>query len=287
MGNSMREFILWSNCNNCCDFCWQANKPHANTVLTKDQMVQSLTSLYSILDSALIPGDDILIVGGEIFNNWGFEVSKTLNSVFRKLKTLVESKQIRFVYVNTNLLYTDLSVLNCFLNTFQGFEDHVKFTTSWDAGFLRFKDSTIEQRFLSNLKTLTSIYPRFNVVVNIIMTKDLLSIDLSNLLNMFDNLKVHYINFLPLIPLTEDSPYKIDFADIAKFLSRVETFKPGYIQSYIKDFDFNQNKILYEFNSTQGFVECTADYNTCHHNINFKRVLGDECYICKLKEIFC
>ena len=97
---------------------------------------------------------------------------------------------------------------------------------------------------------------------------------------------VKYINYIPYIPVEDDNSMDVTFKDIIKVLAAQEKIEPGYINRYIDDFDLNQNKILYEYHKDKGYVECTAEYAECHHNENFKKVLGNECYICKLKDVF-
>lgn len=279
----MQEFILWSNCTNQCDFCWQYKKYDTDTHLSPEEMKQSIAAVKEKLDT-INTGDDVLLVGGEILANYDAGVSKELQSLLLNCVNRIKMQQIRYLYINTNLIYKDRTNLIYLLDAITGYEDHLKFTTSFDV-YGRFKTDASKQLYLDNLRFISECYPRVNIVVNAIITKQLVESDFD-----FDAFQkeygIKYINFIPYIPVKDDRSMDTDFKGIVKILARCEKKMPGFLKFYIDDFDLNQNKILYEYKKNQGYVTCTSNLSECHHNQNFKKVLGGECYICKLKEVF-
>ena len=285
MSHKMQEFILWSNCTNQCDFCWQCKKHDQSTILNSGEMIKCLCDLDWKLDE-ITNGDDVLLVGGEILNPYSDSVNYNLRVTITKCINMLKSNKIRYLYINTNLLYKDRSNLDYLLYNIviNGLSDRLKFTTSYDI-YGRFKNYESEKLFLENLKYIYKYYPKINIVVNAIITKQLVNSDF-NWDEFQQDYGIKYINFIPYIPVKDDRTMDVTFKDIVKILARQEKRHPGYISFYIKDFDLNQDKILYEYHKDKGFIECTAKYAECGHNENFKKVLGDECYICKLKDIF-
>ena len=288
----MREYILWSNCNNCCKFCWQQKKHDLSTFLNEKEMITSIQTTISELDKINV-GDDVLLVGGELFCYKGI-VDKTLKELIDRCIILLKNNTIRFLYINTNLINkisTDGSLFYLLDKiTENNLESKLKFTTSFDI-YGRFKKDALLQ-WLSCLRYITiTKYPTINVVINCIITKQLVEVIEKEDIKDWQEFKyicgAKYINFIPYIPVPDDHSMDVTFKDIVKVLAAQEKIEPGYIDRYIDDFDMNQNKVLYEYHKDKGYVECTAKYAECHHNENFKKVLGnDECYICKLKEIF-
>lgn len=280
---TMQEFILWSNCTNQCDFCWQCKKHDANTILTPNEMIDSIYATRKKLNM-IHNGDDVLLVGGEILANYDDKVSNELQFLILDCIKRIKEDKIRYFYINTNLLFKDRKNLIYLLNAIAGYESRLKFTTSFDI-YGRFKTKESEKLFLDNLRFIHSKYPKVNIVVNSIITKQLVETDFN-----FNEFKkkygIKYINFIPYIPVKEDRIMDTDFGGIISVLAKCEKDNPGFLKFYINDFDLNQNKKLYEYTKNNGYVVCTSKLSSCHHNENFKKVLNGECYICKLKEIF-
>ena len=296
MAHKMQEFILWSNCTNRCDFCWQCKMHDISTILTTEEMVASIFQVYHKIKYEINDGDDVLLVGGEILNSYSQATDEAIKMLIDTCVSLVKEDKIRYLYINTNLIYENRTNLDYLLTSFNGIEDRLKFTTSYDV-YGRFNHSFDKEKssaflnWFSNMLYIRNNYPNINVVVNVIITKQLVEKtkvdDWVTDWNMFQtNLGIKYINFIPYIPVEDDHSMDVTFKDIVKVLAAEEKRNPGYINFYINDFDNNQDKILYEYHKDKGYVECTAKYSECHHNENFKKVLGDECYICKLKEVF-
>lgn len=296
MAHKMQEFILWSNCTNRCDFCWQCKMHDISTILTTEEMVASIFQVYHKIKYKINDGDDVLLVGGEILNSYSQATDEAIKMLIDTCVSLVKQNKIRYLYINTNLIYENRTNLDYLLKSFNGIEDRLKFTTSYDV-YGRFNHSLDKEEspalkiWFNNILYIKNNYPKTNIVVNVIITKQLVEKakvdDWVTDWNMFQtNLGIKYINFIPYIPVEDDHSMDVTFKDIVKVLAAEEKRNPGYINFYINDFDNNQDKILYEYHKDKGYVECTAKYSKCHHNENFKKVLGDECYICKLKEVF-
>lgn len=279
----MQEFLLWGNCTNQCDFCWQCKKRDESIFLNKEEMIFCIEETLSRLDE-INDGDDVLIVGGEILATYHEEVNPYLHKLIDKCVGMLSENKIRFLYVNTNLIYKDRTNLIYLFETIKGYEDRLKFTTSYDI-YGRFKTEASKELFLENLSFIKENYPKINTVVNCIITKQLVESDFNDE-EFKDTYGVRYVNFIPYVPVPDDRSMDVEFKDIVKVLARTERKNKGYIDFYINDFDFNQNKALYQYHKDTGYEECTSSYAECRHNENFKKVLNGECFICKLKEVF-
>ena len=280
---TMQEFILWSNCTNNCAFCWQQKKKDLTAFLNEKEMLECITETSIRLDS-INDGDDVLLVGGEILAPYFSSVNVALHKLIDKCIEMLKSDRIRYLYINTNLIYINRSNLTYLLDMVKGIEDRLKFTTSFDV-YGRFETGIEKNIFFDNLAYIRDNYPEINVVINSIITKQLVASGF-DFEKFKDEYKVRYINFIPYIPVVDDRCMDVEFKDIVKILVDFERKHKGYIKNYINDFDLNQNKVLYEYHKDTGYRECTSKYASCGHNENFKKVLGDECYICKLKELF-
>lgn len=279
----MQEFLLWGNCTNQCDFCWQCKKRDESIFLVKDEMVSCVEETIRRLDE-INEGDDVLIVGGEVLASYHPEVNSSLSRLIDRCVELLSTGKMRFLYVNTNLLYKDRTNLIYLLDAVNGYEDRLKFTTSYDV-YGRFKTKEAERLFLENLLFIKENYPKINTVVNCIITKQLVESDFDD--EAFkETYGVRYVNFIPYVPVPDDRSMDVDFKDIVRVLARVERRQRGYIDFYINDLYFNQNKALYQYHRDRGYEECTSNYSECRHNENFKKVLNGECFICKLIEAF-
>ena len=292
----MKEFIIWHNCTNQCDFCWQCKKQDKTAFLNHIEMIAAIRATEEKILNEVNDGDDILLVGGEILNSYNEFSDYELHRLLNLCASLIKKDRIRYLYINTNLIYGNRKNLTYLLDLFNGIEDRLKFTTSYDV-YGRFNhvlnttiDSLASKIWFNNMLYIKDNYPKINVVVNVIITKQLVEKVPKNWAINWDALQstlgIKYINFIPYIPVEDDRSMDVTFKNIVKVLAAEEKRNPGYINKYIDDFDLNQDKILYEYHKDKGYVECTAKYSECHHNENFKKVLGDECYICKLKEIF-
>jgi len=284
----MIEFILWTNCSNSCSFCWQKHINNPHTILTEEEKVHSIEAVMTqVLDpietNKTYSQYDCLLVGGEIMDYSSFIKYKALNGLFHYLKERIDEGKLRYVYINTNLLYEDLDQLSYLLNLIPF--DRLKFTVSYDIEG-RFKSIEDRALFERNLETITYSFPQLNVVANIILTKQTCYAINTNEFSVkaFCERFKCKVNTIPYICL--DKKLQPPDQGIFYAFDKIEEEIPGYIQSYIDNFDIKQKKILYEYDKTKGYIECTSEDNTCGHNINFTKVFGDpSCYICELKRV--
>ena len=127
----MQEFLMWGNCTNQCDFCWQCKKRDETIFLNKEEMISCIKDTLIRLDE-INDGDDVLIVGGEILATYHEEVNPYLHKLIDKCVKMLSDNRIRFLYVNTNLIYKDRTNLVYLFEAIRGYEDRLKFTTSYD-----------------------------------------------------------------------------------------------------------------------------------------------------------
>ena len=130
------EFLLWNNCSNNCTFCHQRahERKIDDKILTPEEQVESLVKCKEFLDTQFVKGNHILLVGGEIFDTKVDIVKKGLIDLIKHVKNMMCNDEIDLFYVNTNLLYTDIDLLDWFLSLYQTNEllKRIKFTTSYD-----------------------------------------------------------------------------------------------------------------------------------------------------------
>lgn len=280
----MNEFLLWSNCSNNCKFCWQKKINNCDCILSAEEKISAINKAEERINQ--LQRSDVLIVGGEVFEVTSPEVTSRLINFFDNLAVRCEEDKIRFLYINTNLIYSDLTIIDYICNRFYEIPEKLKFTTSYDLEG-RFSSKEKENLFLNNLKNVTEHYPYINIVVNTILTKQVCNSDFS-VKKFADEYKVRLVNLIPYIPIYYGDPLTPTLGEIISKLKNADKEIPGYFKSYIENFDLDQKKILWEYHkSNDDYVECTASYNTCGHNINFTKILGTgECFICKLKEMY-
>ena len=280
----MNEFLLWSNCSNNCKFCWQKKINNCECILNSEEKIKAINKTEEKINQ--LSESDVLIVGGEVFEAVSLEVTSRLIDFFDKLATRCEENKIRYLYINTNLIYNDLTIIDYICNRFYIIPEKLKFTTSYDLEG-RFSSKEKENLFLNNLKNVTEHYPYINIVVNTILTNQVCNSDFS-VKKFTDEYKVRLVNLIPYIPIFYGDPLTPTFGEIINKLKKTDDEIPGYFKSYIENFDLDQKKILWEYHKTNDdYIECTADYNSCGHNKNFTKILGTgECFICKLKEIY-
>ena len=296
------EFLLWSNCMNNCRFCWQRLFHDKTTWLTEDEKLSSIADCSKLIDEQGFDCD-ILLVGGEVFADQGKAVDAALNELYTKVGNKIKREEVRFLYANTNLTYDNRTNLVNLLNAFEGIEEHLKFTTSYDLDgrFNRLNEGELEtgcakinreELFLSNLKFINDEYPKINTVVNTIVTKAVANAVLKEgydthwFLDEFPN-TVTYVNLIPYIPVKGDDGLDVKFSETVKVLEAANKKRSGYLKNYIETLDLNQDKLLYEYHKNKGYIEQTADTLPCGHNENFKLVnRSGECFICKLQEYY-
>ena len=120
----MQEFLMWGNCTNQCDFCWQCKKRDETIFLNKEEMISCIEDTLIRLDE-INDGDDVLIVGGEILATYHEEVNPYLHKLIDKCVKMLSDNKIRFLYVNTNLIYKDRTNLVYLFEAIRGYEDRL------------------------------------------------------------------------------------------------------------------------------------------------------------------
>ena len=228
-------------------------------------------------------------MGGEIFDMEDQNVIDNLKSLIDYIITLMNNNEIELLYINTNLLYEDLSTLEYLLNNIQqnNLWDRLRFTTSWDlAG--RFECAKKQEKFDYNLKTIRNKYPDAHIVVNSILTKQYCEKVIENpsfVKDFQDKYKVQ-VNTIPYIVLTDWlAPTK---NQVMKALLSINSAIPNYIKNYVNNFSLPQPKLLYEYNSSdKDLIYCSSDVDKCGHSENFKNycLSKDKCYICDIKQL--
>lgn len=278
------EFLLWDNCNNNCKFCHQKQNYHK---LVDDQKRRSIEKIIEFLNSEkFIKGSHVLLVGGEIFDSPTIftDMNNLISFIINKMKT----NEIDLLYINTNLIYKKLDSVLFLLNSIKenNLFSRLKFTTSFDLEG-RFTPKT-KELMLHNLKYIMDNYPDCRIVVNMMLANELCTQILNkefSVKEFCDYYKVQ-INLIPYIIL--DLQLAANRNKIFKTLRFVDFEIPGYLKSYIDNFDLPQNKILHWYNPlTDRFEYCSSDPAECGHSENFKNYSGNgTCFICDLKELF-
>lgn len=277
------EFLLWDNCNNNCKFCWQRENPR---IFNKQQREKILNNVIKFIESSKFKkGSHILIVGGEIFDKPSdFEM---LDAFFCKILEFMIAGVIDLLYINTNLIYKDLTGIVRLLQRIKilNLFDRLRFTTSYDTEG-RFKSLEDKDLMLSNLKLLTGIYDKLQTVTNIILTKPTCQAIINKEFSIKDFMNNFncWVNLIPYIVLNND--LTADREEIFNALQFVDEENNGYLQKYITNLDLAQDKLLYMFKDGR-FQFCSCENSECGHSINFKKYSDtNECFICDLKELF-
>lgn len=280
----MKEFLLWSNCPNNCQFCWQRKMDKAETNLTEEEKLQAISAVRD--EIATLPYSDILIVGGEVYCSHSQAVNNALKGLFEFIKERIDNGLTRFMYANSNLIYDDLSVVTGLLDTFAGAEDKLKFTTSYDV-YGRYSDEAHRQTFLNNLAYLTQHYPNIHPVVNCILTSQMCDHIMGGSFNINSFVETYglaFVNMIPYIPVEQGDIMTPTWSQVTGALTYIETFAPHYLHNYVYQLDFHQDRVLKEYHKSEGFVACTSEYLECGHNSNYTRATDDgTCYVCKMK----
>ena len=279
------EFLVWDNCSNNCQFCHQRNNPRNFDLFTRSHILYK--TLKFIKSDKFENGSHVLIVGGEIFDTQ--ELSIMLIQFFNELAFLMYKNTIDLLYINTNLLYYDISILICCLKQFPIFKidfNRIKFTSSYDIkGRFRSKDD--EKLWFRNLDYIKTEFPELNVVVNTILTNEMCDKILNN---KFDPIKFQtdndiYVNYIPYI--IKDPSLSASRGTILKTLKYIDDkSNHTYIQKYIDNFDLPQEKRLWKFQDGE-YQFCSCGYSKCGHSLNFTKYSDKgSCFVCDLKEIF-
>ena len=273
------EFLVWDNCNNNCQFCWQRENPR---IYNFDQRQQILMDVIKFINSSeFIKGSHVLICGGEIFDKPSDFI--ILQDFFKDIINLMNNNIIDLLYVNTNLIYLNINALYDFLEKIKqnNLFHRLKFTSSYDIEG-RFKSEHDRQIMLTNLKTINNQY-NLNTVVNTILTKPCCDAILNNEFNVKEFMEEYkcWVNLVPYIVLNDK--LTADRVTIFKTLYHVDKQIP-YLEQYISNIGIKQDKLLYKFENGK-FNFCSCDIAECGHSINFRKYSKEgTCFCCDLEE---
>lgn len=282
---SIYEFLVWDNCHNNCKFCFQRSNP---TILTLFERQRSLNKVIEFLDSDKYEkGSHILLVGGELF-----DTPSSIDILFECYQKLIKkmlSNDIDLLYINTNLIYTDRSILGSILCLLERNKllERVRFTTSFDFEG-RFKSEDDKDIMLRNLENIKSQFPDLPIVTNIILTDKACSQILENNFNPSEFMERYkcWINFIPYLIYNKE--LSASRSKIFKTLKYIDKQIPGYLSKYINNLDLPQDKLLYKYDrSIRDFKFDSCKNLSCGHSENFKLYSEKEtCFICDLKRLF-
>lgn len=306
------EFLLWNNCGNNCKFCHQRahERKIDDKILIPEQQVESLNKCKEFLESdKFIKGSHILLVGGEIFDVKSQITKKALIDLLKFVKNKMCVNEIDLLYINTNLLYEDIRLLEWFLALYQanGLIERIKFTTSYDI-VGRFNSKDRERLFYRNLKYITDTYPKIHIVVNTVLTNaacericnDTFGADYLleylkeqnktklTIQDWMDYFRVE-INTIPYIKLDCDIAPEMPTKNMVfNTLLHVDKVSPGYLNRYADNIALTQKKELFEYNKKlNDFIYCSSKLADCGHSVNFQLSFADsdECFPCAIKKL--
>ena len=125
------EYLLWDNCKNHCSFCFLKK----NSILLKEeQKCEALKKALHLIDTEFVKGSHVLFVGGELYDTITPKYEQTMKEAHSDIVHKIIENYIDLFYVNTNLIYEDLSLLDDLISKLQKnmLFDRLKFTTSFD-----------------------------------------------------------------------------------------------------------------------------------------------------------
>lgn len=286
VSSNIYEFILWDNCLNNCSFCWQKHNGH---ISTNKEKIKALENTLDFLKSNKFNfGSHILIVGGELFDSGSDQIQYNLKEFWQKIVDMQATSRIGLIYVNTNLLYSNLQHLEFLLSYINnyGMLDRLKFTTSYDS-YGRFTTKEKYEQFQKNLTYIINKYDSLKCVINTILTKHFCeNYDFNT--SFIKKIQEKYtkrttVNFLPYIALDEQLiPNR---SDIFKILINEDKFNRGFKTTYVTSMALNQIKTVYKM-INGNLEDCSCNILKCGHPENFTRYSTSKtCFVCDLLEV--
>lgn len=283
------EFLVWDNCSNNCQFCWQRELPRLYNHEQRDKILQETLNFICSNDK-FDDGSHILICGGEVFDKP--QDFPMLSRFFYNIGSFMEQDRIELLYINTNLIYRDmkgvlgmLREMECSTDEHKNMIDRVRFTTSYDiAG--RFRRESDRELMLSNFKYIADKYPEMHKVANTILTKPACEAILSGEFNVREFMETYkcWVNLIPYIVL--DDELTADRSLIFKTLHYVDSQCPGYLERYVPNMAIKQEKWLYMYKEGD-FQFCSCPMSDCGHSVNFKKYSKEgTCFCCDLENVF-
>lgn len=284
------EYLAWNDCNNNCKFCWQRLKPKSNT----QQRLEAMKLIKEDMLSLDLPYEDshVLFVGGELFFEQDIETKNTLYDLFKCLFDLMYNKKVNRSYINTNLLYDPNYLLFPVLDMAaeKNLLQRLNFTTSGDESdrFIGIKGDEKRHLFYSNLKALRQRYPKMNIMVNLILTKqfcdDVLRCGFD--INRYEKDLGVIMNVIPYIKLKTDerTPSR---DEVLSTIIKLDSQQPGYLKRTCDNHTSHPIRKLLHYENGK-LVDVSCDLNDCGHAINFNRCYSDSesCFACDLKRLY-
>lgn len=282
------KFLLWSNCNFDCDFCWQRRSVGKDTIVFDYQRSVPCLQIEKFLDSAeFVIGSNLHLSGGELF-------AHRLDPEFENLITLIASKmlsnKIDILYLSSNLTYEPLDYLVVVLEVLKSNNllHRVKIITSYDiAG--RFLNKELENLMFTNLQTIRTTYPEIEISTNIILTKQMCDVILNNQFSIKEFMNTYgvIVNLLPYeILLSEYTPSE---KKLHNTLIVVEKENPGYLNKLYNQLLIDSQQTTYEFRSGNMniFNKLEIELLPCGHASKFNKCYekNNKCFLCELDKL--
>jgi hypothetical protein len=259
----LREFILWPNCRNNCAFCHQ-------------RKFRNLAEFEKVLSVRLVDEfrrynkiEQVLFVGGELFD------TPFSSELYVAFFDLVEElwRTVELFYVNTNLIYEDLTLVKTFLKICPDFSK-LRFTTSYDLEG-RFKNDS-KDLMLRNCWKLKDLYPDLHIMANTILTPQVCQYPEYM---KFDNSHPFDIMFIPCVKVANAPTRNM-------VLNTLNHLPLEYLQLMLRSHESDQVRDLYAYENGK-LENVTSENGPCGHNVNFSMYTSDSnaCFICDLKHI--
>lgn len=176
------QYELWKDCSNGCPFCYNRNQPKE---LNK---VGRMNYIMNLMRSDEVNSYNTMgFIGGELFNTE--LLNTTEQDVFTQLMSLsadlVKQGKIDRVYITSNLIYADTSLLVRVLNMLnsKGVINHYCLCTSWDYKY-RFKTENDKRLWERNMLFVKNTYPTLMLHVETIITQVLIDAVMSGELDL-------------------------------------------------------------------------------------------------------
>lgn len=256
---------------------------------TNEEKIKALENTLAFLSSDRFDlGSHILIVGGELFDSGSDQIKHNLQIFWQKVVDMQAASHIGLIYVNTNLLYSNLQHLDFLLSYINnyGMLDRLKFTTSYDS-YGRFTTQEKYEQFSKNLAYIINKYDSLKCVINTILTKHFCeNYDFSA--SFIKKVQEKYttrttVNFLPYISLDDNLIPKR--SDLFKVLINEDKHNVGFMNTYTSSMALNQMKQVYKMIDGK-LVDCSCKILDCGHPENFTRYsTSGSCFVCDLLRI--
>lgn len=166
------QYELWKDCPNACPFCYNIGQP------TEDNKVERMVYVMNLLKSEELSNyNTIGFIGGELFDTRILTdiEQDTFVQLMELSANLVLSGSIDRVYVTSNLIYEDRSLLDRVLTILKnkGTLTHYGICTSWDYKY-RFRTEQDRVYWENNMGFIRKNFPEVMLHIEIIVTQALI-----------------------------------------------------------------------------------------------------------------